>query len=485
VVTWSKSYSGFVPETFLKENYLKMYDRQIAKQLTLIVGQEVTQGAVKKKRQSMGWTKPEDWQGPDDHDDPPEPADDVVTEDNEAEVNYATGWLAPDSIIQTLDELRESHGIPEEKWVLAPRQGRLDNVWTTTRADPDGPGFQVFQNHQVKARFLRKNPEAVVPFFRPLSVDAQYEPPTPPRVGQTRTMLAIGDAQVGFRRNFNTGELVPFHDARVLDVALQVAVHMGVDDVVFGGDQVDFTECSTYDQEVEFYQTTWPSLLAWHWWLRQYRELLPNADIEALEGNHDARLRREIQKALPWALNLKRVDRIDYPPALSWQNLLALDALNIRSSPQYPNEIQWKNKRLGILHSDVARATPGATGRKLLDEYNGILVFFHIHTEETIVVVQSGNGERKQINQATCPGCACYIDGRVPGSEGYNNWTNGFALIDYVVGGTEAIVHPVRVIEGETIVYGKRFVGRDRSAEEWGFIKDALLRNEEEVNSRT
>jgi hypothetical protein len=475
MLNWDGEISGGTTALeFLRDNYQQLSDSDIAKLLTEMSGQRVTKKSVKLKRQRSGFEK-KGWQGPDsaEHDAAPAPEDEVSVSDNEIEINYASGWVPQGSPIKTLEDLMSSHCIDTEEWVLAPNQGRLDNAWTTpsTRA---GGGFEYFQNHQVKARFLRRNPEPVVPFFRPIRVDIAYETPPPPKPHGLRKMLALGDMQVGFRRDINTGKLTPFHSREVLDIALQISVYLRVDDIVFGGDQMDFTECTDrFPQEVEFYQTTWPSLLEWHWWLRQFRELNKDAAIMAQEGNHDARLRLQVEKVLPWALNLRRADMPEYPPALSWQNLLALDALQIRCSGNYPDEIEWYNNRFGVLHGNVARSVPGGTARKILEKRDGKFLFFHIHTPEAITEVRQGR-RGAIVNSAVCPGCACHTDGRVPGSNGTNNWTNGLAIVDYEVNGDAVSIRHIEIENSAAIVDGKRFVARDREVDAERFIRESM-----------
>ena len=63
-------------------------------------------------------------------------------------------------------------------------------------------------------------------------------------VKETSKTVVLADPQIGFRKNHNTNELVPFHDRGVLDVALQITWQINPDTVVINGDWLDMSEWS-------------------------------------------------------------------------------------------------------------------------------------------------------------------------------------------------------------------------------------------------
>lgn len=313
---------------------------------------------------------------------------------------------------------------------------------------------------RIWATFRRIKPIAIHPVIQPVAVPATtYKPPKPKRKGIVRE-LYVGDAQIGYRRDFKSGALVPFHDRRVLDLALQVAIAAKVDGVRFGGDMLDLTEWTDkFIREPAFYQTTQPALFEWHWHLRRFREALPDSEIEWIPGNHEDRLRSMLLTHLPMAYELSGVG-FDVPPALSMQNLLQLDALGVEYSGKYEGYLKWLNDEFAICHSEVARAQPGATARAIIDGKRAKIVFFHIHRQELVSMTWETRGG-KIIAFAYCPGCACHIDGRVPGSKPGDNWNQGFSIGEYDAKGRLASVQLIPVESGRAIWDGQLFASGD------------------------
>lgn len=310
---------------------------------------------------------------------------------------------------------------------------------------------------KIWATFRRKEPIPIHPVIQPVACPATtYKPPKPKRKGIVRE-LYVGDAQIGYRRDFKSGLLVPFHDRRVLDLALQVAIASRVDAVRFGGDMLDMTEWTDkFIREPAFYQTTQPALFEWHWHLRRFREALPEAIIVYLPGNHEDRARRMLLIHLPMVYGLTNAE-FDVPPVLSLQNLLQLDALGIEYVPEYEGQLEWLNDEFAICHGDVARGQPGATARAITNGKRAKIVFFHIHRQELVSLTwETRTG--KIFAWSYCPGCACHVDGRVPGSKPEDNWNQGFAIGEYDVKGKLASIQSVPVEDGRAIWDGQLFV---------------------------
>lgn len=320
------------------------------------------------------------------------------------------------------------------------------------------------ESSKIWATFRRIVPIAVHPVIQPVACPATtYKPPKAKRRGIVRE-LYVGDAQIGYRRDFKSGLLVPFHDRRVLDLALQVAIAAKVNAVRFGGDILDMTEWTDrFIREPAFYQTTQPAFFEWHWHLRRYREALPGAALQWLCGNHEDRLRKMLITHLPMAYELTGVG-VDVPPALSLQNLLQLDALGVEYVAEYEGQLEWLNDQFAICHGDVARAQPGATARAITDSKRAKVVFFHIHRQE-MVTLNWDTRQGKIISFAYCPGCACHIDGRVPGSKPNDNWNQGFSIGEYDAGGKLANVQMIPVEEGRAIWDGQLFAAGDTLAD--------------------
>jgi hypothetical protein len=67
----------------------------------------------------------------------------------------------------------------------------------------------------------------------------------------------------------------------------------------------------------------------------------------------------------------------------------------------------------------------------------------------------------KIVTFAYCPGCACHIDGRVPGSKPGDNWNQGFSLGEYDANGGLASVQLIPVENGRAIWDGQLFAASD------------------------
>lgn len=328
----------------------------------------------------------------------------------------------------------------------------------------DRGGIETATLYSVLAKFVRIKPIPVYPTIQPVECPVTFNPPEVPSAGDLVRTLFLGDAQIGYRRDFTDATLTPFHDRRVLDLALQIAVADQVDSAYFGGDMLDMSEWTDkFAKGPEFYLTTQPALLEWHWWLRQFRQELPEAEIRWAEGNHEERLRRMLIAHLPAAYDLKDVT-MEVPPALSLPNLLALDKLGINWQGGYPDNMEWLSNELAVFHGDVALSTPGATARKLTDKKRCKLIFFHIHRQE--MVVQTWNTKDGLfIAYSYSPGCACHIDGRVPGAKSDDNWQQGFCIGEYERGGALVSLIHIPVENGRAVFGGRVFKARDRLAD--------------------
>lgn len=376
--------------------------------------------------------------------------------------------------IRTLDELLQATGADLEtwrvlRWGAKAWEGYAKRERTSLEFDEgritghvDRGGIETETLWSVWADLVRREPVAVSPTIQPVQCGATFEWPAA-STRPVRRDVVVCDAQIGYRRDDRDAGLTPIHDRRVLDLALQIAVGVGADAVRFLGDMLDMTEWTDkYAREPAFYQTTQPALMEWHWWLRQYRDALPDTEIEWMEGNHEERMRRMLIAHLPMAYELRGVG-VDVPPALSLHSLLALDDLAVRWSGDYPDELEWLNDGLAICHGDTARSSPGATARAMVESKRASVVFGHIHRRESVSLSYATRHGTVEAT-AICPGCACYVDGRVPGSNSGDNWQQGIAVIDYDVDGNAGSVFAVPVTDGAAVFGGALYAARDSLA---------------------
>lgn len=350
------------------------------------------------------------------------------------------------------------------KWQQAAKEETGELEWTDGRMGgwKNYHGVTVTDLWSEKAKWVRTNPIALHPTIRPVECNYTYNaPPAPTQEGVERTLI-IADLQTGFSRELTTAKLDPFHDRRVMDIAVQIARLIQPTRIIILGDSLDFPNWTDHFLRApRFEYTTQPAIMELHWFLRQLREVCPDARITMHEGNHDARMRKAIMKHLRAAYGLRPADEFHLPPTLSPQRLLALHKLGIDWIGKYPDDLDWLAPELMVYHGDIIRSASAEAIR---------------YVEKNLVSVLYGHTHRSQLHRKTywkggrpvtltaySPGCCCRIDGAVPAKSKRNNWQNGLGVIEQV-GGRFSIVD-IPVYDGKAIAYGQEFTGRDRLEE--------------------
>lgn len=367
--------------------------------------------------------------------------------------------------IRTVDELLKAAQVDRKEWEpFEPTVKKWDVALKLKSGDVEE--VQVIPSFYVATRLRAVHPRAFEPVVQPVEFpEHKHVMKRKARLkrGEVRRALIVNDPQVGFRRRLHTSELRPFHDRRVLDIALQVAEDEQIDHISFGGDCLDLSEWSNkFLPEPEFFWTTQPAVIEWAWWLRQFRMAQPDAEMVQLEGNHDARMPNLIAANMRQAYRLKPVDELSLPPSLSVARLLALHQLGVRYVDGYPDNGYFLNKNVFIAHGDLVRSAPGATAAEIAKRQAFTTIFGHIHRRE-LVARRMTLSEGDLIYSAFCPGCACLIDGTVPGSTSKQQWQQGFAVVEYT-DSAETII-PIAVQDGMAMYNGRVWQARDRVRE--------------------
>jgi len=380
--------------------------------------------------------------------------------------------------IRTVDELLTAAKVDRSVWEpFEPTVRKWDVALKLKDGDTDI--VQVVPSFYVAAKLKRKNPLAFEPVIQPISLPVgtkKYKTGSAKGSGIRRALI-VNDPQVGFRRRLHTSELTPFHDRRVLDLALQISESEQIDHISFGGDCLDLSEWSDkFKPEPEFFWTTQPALIEWAWWLHEFRKAKPKAEIKELEGNHDERMPRLIVAGMRQAYRLKPVDELTLPPSLSVPRLLALHELGVEYVDGYPDNGYFLNKNVYITHGDIVRGAPGGTANAFTQRQAFTTVFAHVHRREQVarrLATSSGD----LVYSAFCPGCACHVDGRVPGSTSKSQWQQGIAVIEY--NDNEENIIPIGISEGRMMYNGKVWQARDRDGE----INAMLMQSLEQVTA--
>lgn len=366
--------------------------------------------------------------------------------------------------IRTVDQLLETAGVDVDEWdVVNPKIKKWD-VALKLKVSKDEEVVKVVPSIYIEAPLRAKHPTAFEPVIQPISLQM----PNLPKMGKqakggVRRALIVNDPQVGFRRTLHRTDLHPFHDRSVLDLALQIAQEESIDHISFGGDCLDLSEWSNkFLPEPEFYWTTQPALLEWAWWLAQFRMAQSGAEIKMLEGNHDKRMPILIVSNMKQAYKLRAVDELEMPPALSIERLLALHTMGIEYVSNYPDNGYWLNQNVFITHGDVVRAGPGDTAKAIVNKSAFTTIFGHIHRRESVTRrLKTHDGD--VIYSAFCPGCACHIDGRVPGSKSDQQWQEGIAIVEYTEDAENII--PIAIQDGQMLYNGRLWKARERDGE--------------------
>jgi hypothetical protein len=375
--------------------------------------------------------------------------------------------------IRTVEQLLKVAGISAAEYeVVNPKIKKWD-VALKLKADKDHEIIKVVPSIYIEAPLRARYPKAFEPVIQPIEIDLPKLPKAnKPKKNIVRRALIINDPQVGFRRTLHTTELHPFHDRRVLDLALQIAQTCEIDHISFGGDCLDLSEWSSkFLPEPEFYWTTQPAFLEWAWWLTQFRMAQPTAEIKTLEGNHDLRMPLLIANNMRQAYQLRAVDELELPPSLSVPKLLALHTLKVDYVAGYPDNGYWLNKNIYITHGDMVRGTPGATANAITQRQAFTTIFGHVHRRE-MVSRRMKTHDGDLVYTAFCPGAACHIDGRVPGSKSTDQWQNGIAVIEYTEDSENII--PISIQDGTMIYNGTPWRARERGDEVNKFLSKSL-----------
>jgi hypothetical protein len=389
-----------------------------------------------------------------------------------AEGNIATARAT--GLIHTLDKLIEATGADMDvwkvlRWSAKPYAGwakkeRADITWVGGAIDEGyvkKDGIEVVQLWSMHATFVRRQPIPVFPVVQPIQCDVQYAPPHPPiEDGDIAHSVILADPHFWFR--WQDGELVPLHDPRALDIALQVISAVQPERVDVLGDLLDMEDWTDhFTRHPDYRGQLQPTLLAAHAFLRAIRECAPNALVRLFEGNHEARLRSALLNHLPAALDIRAVDEIelDLPPSLSVQRLLALHELQVEWIGDYPDGTAPLNQRVWLSHGESMSSVPGSSARKMMNGSTVTHIFGHIHRHE--LTSKTYYVPRRYEVRSYCPGCLCHLDGRVEGSRKKQNWQQGIAVVEYEPGGKDYRIEsiPIDYNAGRALWRGRWLVG--------------------------
>lgn len=356
--------------------------------------------------------------------------------------------------ITSIPQLITACRVDLEAYNLGPGDVRK---WDVVLKQLDGTP-NIVEAFYVSSKLIPKVIEASRLDILPVKIDARARRPERARKASGRGLI-IPDTQFGFRRDVYSGRLAPFHDRAALDVVLQIAQADKVDRVTWLGDILDCSEMSDkFVREPGFYFTTQPAIYEAHWWMQQFVKAAPDADHDALEGNHDLRLPLALYNHALAMHNLQPAAANVKMPSMSVPALLSMAELGVRYIDGYPNNETWQGP-VRVIHGDIARNAPGSTAAALAASSQEPVVQGHIHRIETASRTISIRGAVRTI-QAVSPGCLCRLDYVVPGHKRGQQWQQGLAVVEW--DGDDYAITPIPIRDGIAIYKGQRFTARPR-----------------------
>lgn len=362
------------------------------------------------------------------------------------EVNGNNAELTgPQGRIVSLDQLLEKCEVDLEewkverylvnKWEIARKQTEKDLEWTAGVVDGftrDTGKFFTSPLFQVKAWLVRRKPIELFPTVQPVSYNITLPEDRYIFNDEDRPLgrsLIVPDMHVGFHRNFETGELIPYHDRGAMSIVVAAAKDLQPDTIVFLGDNMDLPDWSDkFIRSPDFRNITQPAIDELAWWLSQFRGLCPDSKMVYLEGNHEHRMVKALQSSMIAAYDVRPASKVSYPPAMSIPSLLELDKIDVQWVGDYPEGEYWISDDLVAVHGAKARAGGGDTAKAMLATFDTSVLFGHIHRQEVVVKSRKVRGGIDHI-RAVCFGALCMMDGTVPGHTSAQNWSKGFGIV--------------------------------------------------------
>ena len=356
------------------------------------------------------------------------------------------------------------------KWDAYRKKKYIDMAWNegkVTGSVRDDGEINIQPMFAVRVKFVRRVPVRIE--FPPLqqivinssipieSIEKKVVP------NSLKKCIVISDAQMGFKRDFRTGHLRPFHDRRILDIILQAIIISQPDLILYLGDMFDLTDWSDkFATSPDHKQNLMPSLLEFSWWDAMFRKACPSAKRLFIPGNHEARMYKSIIVNQASAYGLKKIDNIDGFDALSIPNLLNVENTGLEwVDKKYPKGRFWLNSFTCASHGHIVRKGSGATAMSIVKTALHSEILGHTHRVEIVAKTPDSLEEDRAPIIIASFGTTAFIDGRVPSYGGYENWQQAFGYVYY----NDTCFNPIPIFvdEGKALFEGNILEGEDYS----------------------
>lgn len=281
--------------------------------------------------------------------------------------------------------------------------------------------------------------------------------------------VIIPDMQVGYFRG-PSGELVPIHDEKAIEIALSIVKDAQPEMVIFVGDNADFAELGKYVTTPAYQQTTQATIDRLTVMGFQFRAAAPYASMTWLAGNHEERLPRFLLQNASAAFGLRKGDTPESWPVMSMPFLCRMDESGITYMPGYPASHVWITNKLKVIHGDKV-ASGGSTAHKYLATEKVSVIYGHIHRREWAERTRDDHDGPSTILAAS-PGCLARIDGSVPSTKGgvdldgrpiqrHEDWQQGLAVVPYDPESGRFVYEQIAIHDGWAMWRGKEYAASE------------------------
>ena len=262
------------------------------------------------------------------------------------------------------------------------------------------------------------SPAMMIP--QPAVLPSGWQPVKPAKGKKTTTGLVA----------FLSDQHAPHHDERLHRAVVAWLAEYQPERIILLGDLLDYDSVSRHKPNPEFSATLQDTINAGHQLLCDYRTAAPGAKIEALDGNHEDRLRNAILQQVPALHGLKPANSPDLPELMSTRSLLRLDELGVtfHRSPYgaYDSAQIEITSNLAARHGWIAKKGSGASALATIDHLRYSVVVGHTHRQSLVYhTAHSITGKPQRLL-----GCEAGTLAKIEGGLGYANapdWQQGWA----------------------------------------------------------
>lgn len=329
--------------------------------------------------------------------DPRKFKDEYTREDCIAEITRIAA-LDPEQVV-TRNYFRNHSGISESTW---------NRYFGTFEEFKRQAGIKLSRQQHGHERNIAKH--ASVDHYRAIGLERQdyAEKYLRPSDSRFKTMVVASD--------LHDKEIDPF----MLRVLIDTIERVQPDNVVLGGDVFDLAEFGKYTVDPREWDILGSILFAHDNILGPIREVAPKAQIDLIEGNHEARLLRQLADATP-ALRAVLADLHGFTVG----KLLGLDRFEINYIAQADLAAWTKRDQLKELE------------RNYKVYYDAVLIHHFPHARNMGLPGCNGHHHRHQVWSEFNPIYGAYewhqLGGGHKRSASYcegEKWTNGFAIVN-------------------------------------------------------